>query len=249
MAALRRRQNRDTARHHRIVIPKRIHRDLPGDAAWIIGERGRQLTVYLANDVPKDSPLEQHFVRQATRAWRRRHYPGPLVILPIAAGGITWALRSLRRPTVAAGTAAVAGAGIALAAVTVTGPDGHPSPPAVMGAPPTHSPTAPPRTKAPVPSQPPTASPPAASPSPPVVTPAPRPRKAHPTTGRGNSSGKPGRTPPGRGRTPPGHGGPTPGKPPSGPPPDTPPGDGGSTIESTCRLVEIHVGHLVRICL
>lgn len=227
------------------MIPKRIHRDLPGDAQWIIGEKRRQLTVYLAAGVPEDSSLEQHFVRQATRAWRRRNYPGPLVIIPIAAAGVAWAARKMAHPLAATGVVA-GGAMVALAAVTLTGPDEH-HPPTVIGAPPAHSPSAPPHPKAPAPSQPPGTSPPP-SPSPPTVTPG-KPKKPHPTTGRGNSSGKPGRTPPGHGATPPGHGGTPPGKPPSGPPPDDPPEEPPLTDASNCGLAEIQIGHLVRICL
>lgn len=239
-----------------MMIPKRIHCDLPDDLRWIISDYPRQLTVYLANDVPEDSPLEQHFVRQATRAWRHRHYPGPLVILPIAATGVAWTLRKLRHPLAATGVVA-GGAMVALAAVTSTGPDGHPRAPTVIGAPPTHSPAAPPRTGSPAPSRPPGTSPPppSPSPSPPAVTPTPTPQpgapgtpgKTHPTTGRGNSGGKPGRTPPGHGATPPGHGGTPPGKP--SPPPGRPPAGPPSAEASACQLMEIQVGHLVRICI
>lgn len=215
------------------MIPKRIHRDLPDDWRWIITDHPRQLTVYLAADVPPDGPLEQHFVRQATRAWRRRHYPGPLVILPIAASGAAWAARKVRQPLTATGV--VAGtAMVALGAVTLTDPNGHHHRPPTAEAP-RMQPSTPRRDTTPhKPAKPPHPKPDRA-----------RPRPSPPRPAAGASAGSvrvdPPRLPvdlpvdvPPVKVTPPQP------KPPAALPPPT---------ASTCRLVEIHVGKLVRICL
>ena len=114
-------------------IPQRIHCDLPGDARWIITKQCGQLIVYLANDIPADSPLEQQFVRQAIRAWRRRH-SGLLVILPAAGTGAAWAVRKLRQPAVAVTATAVTVAAAAATALTVQDNEAtrHERPPAVV---------------------------------------------------------------------------------------------------------------------
>lgn len=208
------------------MIPERVHRDLPGDLAWIITEKHveghRRLVVYLAADVRPDSPLEQHFVRQATRAWRNHRrrvlFPG-LIAAPGA-----WAGRHPKL-TGGIGTGAAVGCLALGAAITLTGPDQHHRP-SVAVAPPAAPTTRPPH-HTPTPDRPghPSPSPtgPAASASPPVK-------------GEGGSPSTP----------------PT-------PPPDTQP----ATVEPTgppviadppppgqsCRLVKLHVGRLVRVCL
>lgn len=108
------------------MIPRREHRELPDDLAWIITRKHGRLTVYLADDIPANSHLEQEYVRQAVRAWWHNH-PLPAVLPPIIAGGGWLASRLLRRE-VAAGTAAaaIAAGGIVYAATQL---DDHPTAP------------------------------------------------------------------------------------------------------------------------
>lgn len=225
-----------------VRIPIRVYRDLPGDLAWVITEKhinGRnRLVVYLASDIEPDSPLEQHFVRQATRAWRQRHH-GALVIPPVIAGS-GWLARKLAQPRAAAvAGASVVAAGVALAAaVTLTEapkPASHRPPVAV--APPSRQPTRPPRV---------TPTRPTAPPKTPGKT---RPKQPDPdevdagpvsvdlpTAPRVRVP----KVPPVRVRPPV-----TAPKVPALPVTPTPP----PVAASRCRLVELQVGKLVRVCL
>jgi hypothetical protein len=223
----------------RIVrIPLRVHCDqpLPGNAPWLITEHGNHLIVFLAPDVPEDSPLEQHFVRQAVRTWRHMH-PGGLLLIPptLVAGADVLArlIRQIRRPAIATGTA-VAVAGVALAAVTLMDQP-QPAP---------HRST----TAAPPPARPANPTPGDAAPRKPKPAPehskAPRPRKPVAAADASTSSVRvdPSRLPvhlpvsvPRVRVTP--------------PPVLRSPVTAGSVPGSRCHLVKVHVGKLVRICL
>jgi hypothetical protein len=228
------------------MIPKRIHRDLPGDSQWIITERWIpeenrvRPVVYLANDIRPDSPLEQHFVRQAIRAWRKRHYPGPLIVIPVTAAGGAWAARKLRQPVAATGVVVGAAMVAAAAVAALSGPDIQPQHHGPLAIAPPVDPTARlperiPRPYKPAPQQ--STGPDRPGSSTPRPAPSgPRPRAGGDVlaAGSGGSSG-PGKPEPGKPPVP---------QPPSAPPPEPPP-----PAAAGCRLVEVNVGHLVRICL
>lgn len=215
-----------------IPIPIRIRTDMPEDLAWIITKKRGRLVVYLARNIPAE--LEQEYVRQAVKAWCRRH--GWILGLPpvLAAGGagLGWLIRQFRRPALAAGTAVTTVAGVALAAVTLTDPPHHPAPhrPPAAAAPPSKPA---PRT----PSHRPRATPPhTTKPDLPAATE--RPEPAASSSSRGVAVDEVGRVrvPPVRVR----------------PPVTVPTPPVVPTVRPTrqgCRLAQVEVGKLVRVCL
>lgn len=222
------------------MIPIRIRADLPADINWTITQRrinGRmRIVVYLPRDVPPDSPLEQLFVRQATRAWRRKH--GRLLALPpLLAGG--WLTQRLLRREIAIGAAAtVAATGIVFAATQLNDHQATHRPPAAV---------APHRSGTWAPSIRPAPGGPPAKPRP--ATPTPDTSTDTPDTGQeGRSDTVPAAVRTVRRALP----GPVrrivpprvrPSTPVAVPPPVT------SVPSPRCRLVRVEVGRLLRVCL
>lgn len=221
------------------LIPQRRRIDLPDHVRWIITDRSGQLVVYLASNVPPDSPLEQVYVRQAVRAWQRRQTRPPAIVPIAVAGG--WFAQHLLRREVAAGAVAVAAAGgVAFGAMTLTDPAPHHRPPAAEAP---HTPWVPHR---------PGARPPAAGPSKPARPPMPHQPVASPQVPQ-SSPGLSGdlalvpitartvRQLPGTVRRPQLPTTVRPLPPVAVPPVASPP--------QRCRLVRVDVGRLVRVCL
>jgi hypothetical protein len=223
------------------VIPDRRRAALPAGHWWIVDEHQGHLTVTLSAAVPCDSALEHELVQAATRAWRRHNRPG-LILLPIPAvgAGVAWAARKARQPVAATGVVVGAAMVAAAAVVALSGPDTRPPQHGPLAVAPPVDPTARLPERIPKPYKPaPQQStgpdrPGSSAPRPAPSGPRPRAGGGVLAAGDGRSSG------PGKPRS----GKPPVPEPPSAPPPKPPP-----PTAAGCRLVEVNVGHLVRICL
>jgi hypothetical protein len=218
------------------MIPVRRRAALPAGHWWIAHRDHGHLTVTVSSLVPPGSHLEHELVREAVRAWRHQQRKGLILApAPIAGGaGLGWLVRQFRRPTVAAGTAVAAGGIAFAAAVTLTEPPKPAHRPPVVAAPP---------------SSPRVSAPPHVAPSHPSVPHAPgKTRSRRPAAATPVSVGLP-RAPVPLPKVPPVRVRPPVLRPPvptvSVPPvPLRPP-----VKAAQCRLVEIKVGKLARVCL
>lgn len=222
------------------MIPVRRRAPLPAGHWWIAHHDHGHLIVTVSALVPPGSDLEQDLVREAVRAWQHNKRKG-LVLLPapITGGaGLGWLVRQIRKPAVATGTA-VATVGVALAVTLTELPHQAPYRPPVAAAPPVMP-------EVPGPGHDTTPRRPVAAPQHPGPV-SPQPSQAHAVAAVSTSrvhvdpARLPARLPV---RVPPVHW--TPPKVP-GPPVKVPPPPPVKVTD--CRLVELHVGKLVRVCL